>query len=100
MQVLGTVIQNTYAIPRHAVGGMRSTFENTSKIIADHAFLEAGVRGETTALMESMCAHLRRILETAARHTQLQRPHQSLSEAPRTDSNPTSSTPSRPPHGI
>jgi len=68
---LATAVQNLYAIPRHADGATRVNAGvvgggTASNIIAERAFVQGEVRGETTALMESMRSRATTVLEAAA----------------------------------
>jgi len=71
VQAMATAIQNLYAIPRHDEGATRVNAGlvgggTASNIVPEEAFVEGEVRGETTALMEYMDEHARRILRSAA----------------------------------
>ncbi|WP_331235955.1 amidohydrolase [Natronorarus salvus] len=68
---MATAVQNLYGIPRHADGETRVNAGKVgggtaSNIVAEHAFVEAEVRGETTELMTYMREHADRILRAAA----------------------------------
>ncbi len=68
---MATAVQNLYGIPRHAEGETRVNAGKVgggtaSNIVAEHAFVEAEVRGETTELMTYMREHADRILRSAA----------------------------------
>jgi aminobenzoyl-glutamate utilization protein A len=68
---MATAVQNLYGIPRHADGETRVNAGKVgggtaSNIVAERAFVEAEVRGETTELMTYMREHADRILRAAA----------------------------------
>jgi aminobenzoyl-glutamate utilization protein A len=68
---MATAVGNLHAIPRHADGETRVNAGHVgggtaANIVAEHAFLEAEVRGETTELMEYMHEHALRTVEHAA----------------------------------
>jgi aminobenzoyl-glutamate utilization protein A len=93
MQALGTAIQNAYAIPRHADGMTRvnvgkAESGTASNVIAEKAYMEAEVRGETTALMEYMKDRLRRTFRSAASMHGCSLEFDVVSECPRADSDP------------
>ena len=72
IQALSTAVSNLYAIPRHADGTTRINVGEiaggtTSNIVAESATLRGEVRGETTALRESLEDRAEDILENAAR---------------------------------
>jgi len=64
-------VTNLYAIPRHAAGATRINVGRLiagsgRNVIADEAFMEIEVRGETTAINEYVSEYTMRILEGAA----------------------------------
>ena len=64
-------VTNLYAIPRHGAGASRINVGKLiagsgRNVIADEAFMEMEVRGETTAINEYMSAYAMRVLEAAA----------------------------------
>lgn len=71
MLALSTAILNLYAIPRHS-GGMTRINVGVVKagsgrnVIADEAFMQMEVRGETTELNEFMASYAMNILNSAA----------------------------------
>ena len=71
IQALATAIDGLYGIPRHSDGPTRVNAGlvgggTASNIIAEHAFIEGEVRGETTELMEYVRERAERVLESAA----------------------------------
>jgi len=71
VQAMATAVQNLYAIPRHEDGATRVNAGRVgggtaSNIVPEGAFVEAEVRGETTALMEYTRKRARQVLESAA----------------------------------
>jgi len=71
VQAMATAVQNLHSIPRHDEGATRVNAGlvgggTASNIIADEAFIEGEVRGETTELRDYMDDHARRILRAAA----------------------------------
>ena len=69
-----SAVVNLYAIPRHGAGASRINVGRLiagsgRNVIADEAFMEMEVRGDTTAINESVSEYALRILEnTAAMH--------------------------------
>ena len=66
-----TALLNLQAIPRHGEGATRINVGKLvggsgRNVIADEAFMEIEVRGDTTALNQYMCDYALRILENAA----------------------------------
>ncbi len=93
MHAMGTAIENTYAIPRHADGMTRvnvgyAEAGTASNVIAERAHMEAEARGETTELMEYAKTRLERVMRTAARMHGCQADVDVVSESPRADSDP------------
>jgi aminobenzoyl-glutamate utilization protein A len=71
VQALATAVQNLYAIPRHSDGATRVNAGKVqggtaSNIVADGAFLEGEVRGETTELKDYMSEKAWNVVEQAA----------------------------------
>ena len=71
VQAMATAVQNLYAIPRHSDGPTRVNAGRVgggtaSNIIAEDAFIEGEVRGETTELMEYTREKARQVLTSAA----------------------------------
>jgi aminobenzoyl-glutamate utilization protein A len=71
VQAMATAVQNLYAIPRHEGGATRVNAGKVgggtaTNIIPEGAFIEGEVRGDTTALRESMLERAHRALESAA----------------------------------
>lgn len=71
VQAMATAVQNLYAIPRHSDGATRVNAGRVgggtaSNIIAEDAFIEGEIRGETTALMEDTKRKARRVFRAAA----------------------------------
>jgi aminobenzoyl-glutamate utilization protein A len=71
VQAMATAVENLYAIPRHDDGATRINAGlvgggTASNVVPEEAFIEGEVRGETTALMEYMDDHARRVLRSAA----------------------------------
>jgi aminobenzoyl-glutamate utilization protein A len=72
VQAMTTAIDGLYGIPRHDDGATRVNAGRVgggtaSNVIPEEAFIEGELRGETTALMEYMKSHGRRVIESAAR---------------------------------
>ncbi|MFC6718184.1 amidohydrolase [Natrialbaceae archaeon GCM10025810] len=93
MQALGTLIQNAYAIPRHADGMTRvnvgrAEAGTSSNVIAERAHVEAEARGETTELMEYVKSRFRRAARGAADIHGCTADVEVVSESPRADSDP------------
>ena len=66
-----TAVLNLYAIPRHGAGASRINVGKLiagsgRNVIADEAFMEMEVRGDTTAINEYMSEYALRILENSA----------------------------------
>lgn len=66
-----TAVTNLYAIPRHGTGASRINVGRLiagsgRNVIADEAFMEIEVRGETTAINEYISDYAMRILENSA----------------------------------
>ena len=71
LSAAATAVLNLQAIPRHGDGATRINIGKLiagsgRNVIADEAFMEIEVRGDTTALNEYMTQHAVRILESAA----------------------------------
>jgi len=71
VQAMATAVQNLYGIPRHDEGATRINAGiveggSAANIIPEHARIVAEVRGETTALMEYMRTHAKRVVRSAA----------------------------------
>ena len=71
LSAAATAVLNLQAIPRHSGGATRINIGKLiagsgRNVIADEAFMELEVRGDTTALNEYMAQHAVRILESAA----------------------------------
>ncbi|MFB6122362.1 MAG: amidohydrolase [Haloferacaceae archaeon] len=71
VQAMATAVQNLYAIPRHGDGATRVNAGRVgggtaSNVIPEEAFVDAEVRGETTALMEYVDDRARRVVDHAA----------------------------------
>jgi aminobenzoyl-glutamate utilization protein A len=71
VQAMATAIGNLYSIPRHDEGATRVNAGlvgggTASNIVAEEAFIEGEVRGETTDLREYMREHAERVLRSAA----------------------------------
>ncbi|WP_306052693.1 amidohydrolase [Natronococcus wangiae] len=93
MQAMTTAVQNAYAIPRHSDGMTRVNFGRVeggtaSNVIAEEITVEGEVRGETTALMEYTRTELERVLYAAAEMHDCDVTLRTISESPRTDSDP------------
>lgn len=93
MQALGTAISNAYGIPRHSDGMTRvnvgyAEAGSASNVIADHAHVEAEVRGETTALKAYAKSRLERAFRGAAESHGCTLTFDVISESPRADSDP------------
>ncbi len=87
VQAVATAIQNLYSIPRHADGTTRVNAGRigggtASNVIAEEAFIEGEVRGETTELMEYMWTHAERIVESAATMHNCEVDIETLGDAP------------------
>ena len=68
---MATAIQNLYSISRHADGATRVNAGlagggTATNVVAEDAFVEGEVRGETTELMEYMVERAERVLRSAA----------------------------------
>jgi len=59
-----------------------------SNVIAEHAYMEAEARGETTALMEFMERRLERTIKSAAKMHGCRAEVDVVSKSPRADSDP------------
>jgi aminobenzoyl-glutamate utilization protein A len=71
VQAMATAVQNLYAIPRNSDGGTRINAGKVgggtaSNIVAEEAFIEGEVRGETTELMEYTREKAERVIRSAA----------------------------------
>jgi aminobenzoyl-glutamate utilization protein A len=71
IQAVGAAVQNLYAIPRHSDGATRINAGRigggtASNIIAEEAFVEGEVRGETTELKDYTREKAENVLRTAA----------------------------------
>ncbi len=93
IQAMAAAAGNAYAIPRHAEGMTRVNVGKVeagtaSNVIAEDARITAEVRGETTALMESMRERFERVVESAAEMHDCEAEVSVHSESPRADSDP------------
>ncbi len=93
MQALGTAIQNTYAIPRHADGTTRVNIGRVeggtaANVIAEQIEAEAEVRGETTRLMEYTKTKFENTVHAAAAMHECDADVTVDGQAPRADSDP------------
>ncbi|WP_226039166.1 amidohydrolase [Natrinema sp. DC36] len=93
MHAMGAAIVNAYGIPRHSDGMTRVNIGKAeagtaSNVIAEHAYMEAEARGETTALMEFMERRLERTIKSAAKMHGCQAEVDVVSKSPRADSAP------------
>lgn len=93
IQAMAAGVSNAYAIPRHAEGMTRVNVGRVeagtaSNVIAERATVAAEVRGETTALMESMKDRFERTVESAAAMHGCDVDLTVHSESPRADSDP------------
>jgi len=71
VQAMATAVQNLYAIPRHSDGGTRVNAGRVgggtaSNIIAEEAFIEGEVRGESEELMAYTREKAERVIRSAA----------------------------------
>jgi len=93
MHAMGAAIVNAYGIPRHSDGMTRVNIGKAeagtaSNVIAEHAYMEAEARGETTALMEFMERRLERTIKSAAKMHGCRAEVDVVSKSPRADSDP------------
>ncbi|WP_276275191.1 amidohydrolase [Haladaptatus sp. QDMS2] len=93
IQALGTAIENTYAIPRHADGMTRVNVGRVeggtaSNVIAEEVTAVAEARGETTDLMEYAFSRMESTFETAAEMHDCRADVEVVSKSPRADSDP------------
>jgi aminobenzoyl-glutamate utilization protein A len=93
MHAMGTVIENVYAIPRHADGMTRVNIGyaeagSASNVIAEKARMEAEARGETTELMEYVESRFERVVRSAAAMHDCEADVEVVSRSPRADSDP------------
>ncbi len=93
MQALGTAIQNTYAIPRHADGTTRVNIGRVEggtapNVIAEQIQAEAEVRGETTRIMEYTKTRFENAVHAAAAMHECDADVTVDGQAPRADSDP------------
>ena len=71
VQAMATAVQNLYGIPRHNDGATRINAGvveggSAANVIPEEARIVAEIRGETTALLEYVDEHARRIVRSAA----------------------------------
>jgi aminobenzoyl-glutamate utilization protein A len=93
MHAMGTIIENVYAIPRHADGMTRVNIGyaeagSASNVIAEKARMEAEARGETTELMEYVESRFERVVRSAAAMHDCEADVEVVSRSPRADSDP------------
>jgi len=91
VQAMTTAVGNLYAIPRHEAGSTRVNAGEVgggtaANIIAEEAFVEGEVRGETTELMEYMYDRAVDVFENAAAMHDCEVAVETVSEAPGAES--------------
>jgi aminobenzoyl-glutamate utilization protein A len=92
IQVLGTAIQNSYAILCHGEGATRVNIGRVeggtaSNVISDSVRIEAEARGETTELMEYTFKRLKQVLRESATMHDCDVDFEVTGHSPRADSN-------------
>ena len=91
IQAMATAIQNLYGIPRHNDGATRVNAGragggSATNIIAEEAYVEGEVRGQTTELMEYMRERADRTLRTAGEMHDCEVAIETVGQAPSAES--------------
>lgn len=91
IQAMTAAVGDLYAIPRHADGPTRVNVGiveggRATNLIADEVMIEGEVRGETTALRQSMWERAERVLEGGARMHDCEVTTETIGQAPSADS--------------
>ena len=91
VQAMASAVGNLHGLPRHADGATRVNAGRVgggtaSNVVPEAAFIEGEVRGETTALMESMWERATTVLEGAAAMCGCRVDVETLGDAPSAES--------------